>query len=822
MKRLTERVINDVVNKLILEASDNQRVSKSCKRFISEYINAGNTLSTDDVDVLYNKFLNEIYHNPQLKNSKLIVLASLFCRILFSECGFESSSVNYDKINRLKQIFSFIVGMSQCDGGEAEQMECKRKQLELITKIRDTQNSGNLYTFDRLNSLISEYEKEEGVLNKKGKKRKISVGYKYEVIGPLCYDGDDEEKNKEVFNFVETIGEFSCPKSTLCFTVDMMTWVSSYLQNGQNKAYILIHPELLKMVNTYINNKEFTDDDIMEFSEDYPELYFDEHTDDGIFGSRYNGYDSYGMSMIFLFVNKKGELITSHTRWNHSGEYLNKRDCDHAFTKAEIKQLLTDEQYKMIFGKSKRRPSDFQKLIDKGYQLKEIFDRVRELPTGIKIVEYRKKFNIVMSDNKLLWKPKELKLWFDVIFDDKDSIYFYYNNKQCIIKMDNLSEEILNNPENWFDKILAMYGNTNMTIVRRGNKMNLYDLDKCKVVYQPHNIDLWFDYIKNNIFGDYNHQYSHIYKVEKNGKYNIFSTKINDVVYEPKKTELWFDYIGVRCLDKYFECSKNNKFTIMDINLNIIWQPKRPDLWFDKIRGISGNKIFIKINDKCNYITTDGKMPYSPKNINKWFDDMGPFINNVAIVRVGSKYNLLSDINNKIIWAPNNTELWFDEIPEKINTNKMDNDYYGGFKCYLNGFKNFYDWKNQKFAITDKTGKPLWIFNELEYEYKDKYLVYKNRHNNIWDVNEHCLLIRDKNNKVIWVSDITKFKNGWFMFEYENLLYIFHPRYGYFSDQGEVYEKELLKKFNQFLNQEYNTNSLNEIINRLVKNFKLI
>jgi hypothetical protein len=218
----------------------------------------------------------------------------------------------------------------------------------------------------------------------------------------------------------------------------------------------------------------------------------------------------------------------------------------------------------------------------------------------------------------------------------------------------------------------------------------------------------------------------------------------------------------------------------------------------------------------------DGKMPYSPKNINKWFDDMGPFINNVAIVRVGSKYNLLSDINNKIIWSPNNTELWFDEIPEKIKTIKIDNDYYGGFKCYLNGFKNFYDWKNQRFAITDKTGKPLWIFNELVYEYKDKYLVYKNRHNNIWDVNEHCLLIRDKNNKVIWVSGIEKLKNGWFMFEYKNLKYIFHPQYGYFSDQGEVDEKELMKKFHQFLSQEYKTNSLNEIINRLVKNFKLI
>ena len=427
MKRLSEKTFNDVVNRLILEGSDNQRASKSCKRFISEYINAGHTLSTDDVNVLYDKFLNEIYHNPQLKNSKLIVLASLFCRILFSECGFESSSVNYDKINRLKNIFNFIVGMSQCDGGEAEKMECKRKQLELITKIRDTQNVGNLYTFDSLNSLISEYEKEEGLLNKKRKKPKISVGYKYEVVGPLCYD-DDEEKNEEVFNFVNTVGKFSCPKSTLCFTQDMSTWVSGYLQRGNNKAYILLHPELLKMINIYNTNNELTNDELVNFAEDYPELYFDEHSEDGVFGSKYNGYDSYGMSMIFLFVNQRGELITSHTRWNHKGDYYGKRDCDHAFTKAEIKRLLTDEQFTQIFGKSKRRPSDFQKLIDKGYRLEDIFDRVREFPTGIKIVKYKKKYNIVMSDNKLLWKPNEWKLWFDDISDAKDSLYFYYKN----------------------------------------------------------------------------------------------------------------------------------------------------------------------------------------------------------------------------------------------------------------------------------------------------------------------------------------------------------------------------------------------------------
>ena len=234
MKRLSEKIFKDVVNSLILEASDNQRASKSCKRFISEYINAGNTLSTDDVNVLYDKFLNEIYHNPQLKNSKLIVLASLFCRILFSECGFESSSVNYDKINRLKDIFNFINGMSQCEGSEEEKMECKRKQLELITKIRDTQNQGNLYTFDRLNSLIIEYEKQDKELHKKRKKPKISVGYEYEVIGPLCYDPDDEEQNEDVFNFVNTVGKFSCPKSTLCFTQDMRTWVSTYCSPVNN------------------------------------------------------------------------------------------------------------------------------------------------------------------------------------------------------------------------------------------------------------------------------------------------------------------------------------------------------------------------------------------------------------------------------------------------------------------------------------------------------------------------------------------------------------------------------------------------------------
>ena len=113
---------------------------------------------------------------------------------------------------------------------------------------------------------------------------------------------------KEVpdFKTAKYYGDRSCSKSKLCYTQNESTW-NSYTKNGMNSVYVCLR-------NGWENIPE-------------------EPTEG-------NPYDLYGTSMIFVFVNPNGDLVTSNCRWNHEtvGEYNG--NVDHAFTKATLSQTI--------------------------------------------------------------------------------------------------------------------------------------------------------------------------------------------------------------------------------------------------------------------------------------------------------------------------------------------------------------------------------------------------------------------------------------------------------------------------------------------------
>ena len=114
---------------------------------------------------------------------------------------------------------------------------------------------------------------------------------------------------KEVpdFQTAKYYGDRSCSESKLCYTQSEGTW-NQYTNNGKNRVYVCLR-------NGWEN--------------------IPEETTEG------NPYDEYGTSMIFVFVNPMGNLVTSNCRWNHEnlGEYLND-DVDHAFTKTTLSQTI--------------------------------------------------------------------------------------------------------------------------------------------------------------------------------------------------------------------------------------------------------------------------------------------------------------------------------------------------------------------------------------------------------------------------------------------------------------------------------------------------
>jgi hypothetical protein len=59
------------------------------------------------------------------------------------------------------------------------------------------------------------------------------------------------------------------------------------------------------------------------------------HDDDG-----YSGYDTYGLSMIWVIVDENGELQYCNTRWNHAADYAAGRSVDFALSREEISKII--------------------------------------------------------------------------------------------------------------------------------------------------------------------------------------------------------------------------------------------------------------------------------------------------------------------------------------------------------------------------------------------------------------------------------------------------------------------------------------------------
>jgi hypothetical protein len=114
----------------------------------------------------------------------------------------------------------------------------------------------------------------------------INLNKNYEVRGPLTYDEANE------------IGNYSCPNGKICYTQSEDTWESeNYGNYDANKCYVLL-------CNGW---------------EDIPAEHDGSESNNGLPTplNQFNGYDKYGLSMIFVWIGKFGNLSVSNTRWNH-------------------------------------------------------------------------------------------------------------------------------------------------------------------------------------------------------------------------------------------------------------------------------------------------------------------------------------------------------------------------------------------------------------------------------------------------------------------------------------------------------------------------
>ena len=106
-------------------------------------------------------------------------------------------------------------------------------------------------------------------------------------------------------------------------------------------------------------------------------------------------YDTYGRSMIFVFVDAEGNLAYCNTRWNHDATYDAEHSTDHALDEREISEIVGVNFYEVFKPKAKNLEDDPVYRLSKGDDIDDIFDYVKQRTNGFKVVGLNGRFNVL-------------------------------------------------------------------------------------------------------------------------------------------------------------------------------------------------------------------------------------------------------------------------------------------------------------------------------------------------------------------------------------------------------------------------------------------
>ena len=286
------------------------------------------------------------------------------------ECGFQQSNPKPQKLLFLKRV------------------------LELLLK---KSNDGviNLTDIDIYNTSYDDLEKEYGThIEKRNEATRLIVengqwvrNEDYEIIDDINY--------KMAHEYAEYC--------TLCYLQSFATW-NSYTNYGTSKVYLILHKD-------WKNVEKKHDDETVN-----------------------SPYDTYGKSMIFVFVDGEGNLVYCNTRWNHDAKYDTEQHCtDHALDEREISEIVGVNFYEVFKPKAKNLEDDPVYRLSKGDDIDDIFDYVDEEINGLRVVGFNRRFNVLNEKNELISPMK----WFNFIQNMTE-------DGQIIVKISNDFVTILN------------------------------------------------------------------------------------------------------------------------------------------------------------------------------------------------------------------------------------------------------------------------------------------------------------------------------------------------------------------------------------------
>ena len=331
------------------------------------------------------------------------------------ECGFQQSSPKPQKLLFLKRV------------------------LELLLK---KSNDGviNLSDIDIYNTSYDDLEKEYGThIEKKNELTRLVVengqwvrNEDYEIIGGINY--------KMAHEYAEYC--------TLCYLQSFATW-NSYTNYGTSKVYLILHKD-------WKNVEKKHDDETVN-----------------------SPYDTYGKSMIFVFVDGEGNLSYCNTRWNHDATYDAEHSTDHALDEREISEIVGVNFYEVFKPRAKNLEDDPVYRLSKGDDIDDIFDYVQQWANGLRVVGLDGRFNVLNEKNELI-SPREWFKRIENMTEDGQIIVRTFDNFVTILNRD--GTQLL---EDYYTNIMLhecgsyyVAGNSNgneYIINKRGKIVSSYD-----------------------------------------------------------------------------------------------------------------------------------------------------------------------------------------------------------------------------------------------------------------------------------------------------------------------------------------------------------
>lgn len=373
-------------------------------------------------------------------------------------------------------------------------------------------------------------------------------------------------------------------------------------------------------------------------------------------------YDNYGNSLIVLFIDARGNIANSNTRWNHYNEdnCPNGLSTDFNYTKEMICKLLGISNFNTVFpyvDKYKETVEELEKQIKEINDIKDykkIFDYALKTGSKYLLVNYKKWWNVIDFEKKeFLWK-KPLAEWFSYVgnFEKKYNMFgVLYDGNPDYLKIDGTLLAGDDKPYFIYRSDIDRYG----FIKIKSKESGFYNLIKCdgQILYEPNNHEAWFNNIDN-----FDNRLKKMARVCHYPEGCNFIDLNGNIVFDEWFWHLESTFIGGDMPTLYIVNKEGPSYNLIDIK-------KRKyvfDEWVDEIEKHDYKTLIIKKNNNgekhmnfMDAVTRKFLLPKTKYTPDGWAENIEYYLTDKYRVKSNGKYNMFSMKTNKYFFKE-----WYD------------------------------------------------------------------------------------------------------------------------------------------------------------------